>query len=108
MLDEIEIKEDKILRQIGLELMFNNPQKRANDTGITAIELSRKHKIPIDIVRKKLAILQEKGIATSKGNNPKYWKFNDYNFLRMDESDPVYLTLCCFDDVDFDQYFEYK
>lgn len=107
MLDEVEIKEDKILRQIGLELMFNNPQQRDNSTGITAIELSRKYKISIDIVKKKLAILQSKGIVIAFGNSPKYWKFNDYNFLRMDESDPVYLTLCCFDDVDFDQYFEY-
>jgi len=107
MLDETEIKEDKNLRLIGLELMFSTPQSRENSTGLTAIEISRKHKLSMDIVKKKLAILQEKGIVHAIGNNPKYWKFNDYNFLRMDESDPVYLTLCCFDDVDFDQFFDY-
>ncbi|MDD3013026.1 MAG: hypothetical protein PHC34_04915 [Candidatus Gastranaerophilales bacterium] len=108
MPEEIEIKEDKVLRLIGLELMFSNPQNRENLTGITAIELSRKHKLSIDIVKKKLNILQKKGLVLAIGNSPKYWKFNDYNFLRMDEEDPVYLTLCCFDDVDFDQFFNYQ
>jgi hypothetical protein len=108
MSEEVEIKEDKILRLIGLELMFSNPQHRENAEGITAIELSRKHNLPIDTVKKKLKILQDKDIVLAIGNSPKYWKFNDYNFLRMDEEDPVYLTLCCFDDVDFDQFFNYQ
>jgi len=107
MLDEFEIKEDKVLRLIGLELMFSNPQNRENSEGLTAIDISRKHKLTINIVKKKLSILHEKGLVLAIGNNPKYWKFNDYNFLRMDEDDPVYLTLCCFDDVDFDQFFNY-
>jgi len=108
MLEEVEIKEDKILRLIGLELMFSNPQNRESPEGLTAIDISRKHKLPIDIVKKKLKILHDKGIVLAIGNSPKFWKFNDYNFLRMDEDDPIYLTLCCFDDIDFDQFFNYQ
>ena len=47
------------------------------------------------------------GIVRVKGINPKYWKFDDYSFQRMDENDDVYKLLCSFDDVDFDRYFSY-
>jgi len=101
------VKEDRDLQKIGLELMFSTPQKTKNSEGVTAIELSRKYKIDIAIVKKKLRILQEKGLIRSIGINPKYWQFDHYNFQRINEDDPVYLLLCCFDDVDFDQFFNY-
>ncbi|OGI01759.1 MAG: hypothetical protein A2287_09500 [Candidatus Melainabacteria bacterium RIFOXYA12_FULL_32_12] len=106
-LDKIDIEEDQILKKIGLELMFSNPQRRERPEGTTAIELSRKLNIKMEIVKKKLRILQDKGLIRSIGINPKYWEFNDYNFQRMDENDSVYLLLCSFEDVDFDQYFNY-
>jgi hypothetical protein len=99
--------DDKILRKIGLELMFSNPQNRTYAEGLTAIELARRANLKVDIVKKKLKILQEKGIVRSTGISPKYWLFDDYRFQRMDEEDPVYLLLCNFDDVDFCQFFEY-
>jgi len=100
-------QDDKILRQIGLELMFSNPQNRVYAEGVTAIELARRAKLKLDIVKKKLRILQEKGIVRSSGVSPKYWLFDDYSFQRMQEDDPIYLLLCNFDDVDFCHFFEY-
>jgi len=100
-------QDDAILRQVGLELMFSNPQKRNYAEGITATELAKKLGMKLDIVKKKLRILTEKGIVRSVGISPKYWIFDDYNFQRMNEEDPIYLLLCCFDDVDFCKYFEY-
>lgn len=99
--------DDKILRQIGLELMFSNPQKRVFAEGLTAVELARRANIKLDIVKKKLKILQEKGIVRSSGISPKYWIFDDYNFQRIEEDDPVYMLLCNFDDVDFCKFFDY-
>jgi len=78
--------EDKDLKKVGLELMFMTP---------------------VDIVKKKLVILKDAGVVSVKGINPKYWKFDDYSFQRMDEDDDVYKLLCSFDDVDFDKYFSY-
>ncbi len=100
-------QDDKILRQIGLELMFSNPQNRTYEEGLTAIELSKRTNLKIDIVKKKLKILQESLIVRSTGVSPKFWIFDDYNFQRMNEEDPVYLLLCSFDDVDFCKFFEY-
>ena len=54
---------------------------------------------------KKLNILKECDIVRVKGINPKFWKFDEYSFQRMDEDDEVYKLLCSFDDVDFDKYF---
>lgn len=99
--------EDKALKEVGLELMFLTPEKCNNDDGITAVELSKHLSIPLDTVKKKLKILQSKGIVQVKGINPKIWKFNEYNFQRMPEDDEVYTLLCSFDDVDFDKYFSY-
>ena len=101
------ISEDMELKEIGLELMFLTPEKCSHDDGITAVELSRQLNLPIDTVKKKLKILHSKGIVQVKGINPKVWKFNEYNFQRMDEDDEVYTLLCSFDDVDFDKYFSY-
>ena len=56
---------------------------------------------------KKLNILKEEGIVRIIGINPKYWKFDNYTFQRMDEDNEVYKLLCSFDDVDFDRYFQY-
>ena len=100
-------EDDKVLRQVGLELMFSTPQNRTYEEGLTAVELSGKFNIKIEIVKKKLRILQEKGIVRSSGMSPKFWLFDDYNFQRINEEDPVYSLLCNFDDVDFCQYFEY-
>lgn len=99
--------EDKELKKVGLELMFLTPEKYASEKGITAVELSKLVKLPIEIVKKKLCILREKEIVHSKGINPKYWLFNEYNFHRMDEEDEVFQLLCSFDDVDFDRFFQY-
>lgn len=100
-------QDDKILRQVGLELMFSNPQNRVSAEGITAVELARRINLKIDIVKKKLNILQEKGIVRATGVSPKYWLFDDYGFQRVEEDDPVYMLLCNFDDVDFCHFFEY-
>lgn len=99
--------EDKELKAIGLELMFLTPEKCSSDSGITAVELSKRVNIPVETVKKKLNILKEKNIVIVKGSNPKYWSFDQYNFQRMPEDDDLFLLLCSFDDVDFDKYFSY-
>lgn len=100
-------EEDLELKKVGLELMFLTPEKYDNEDGITAVELSKLVELPLDTVKKKLSILKEKSIVRVKGNNPKYWLFDEYNFQRMDENDDTFLLLCSFDDVDFDRYFSY-
>lgn len=105
---QVDISQDTELKEVGLELMFLTPEKYASDNGITAVELSKLVKLPLDTVKKKLAILKDKNIVRVKGNNPKFWLFDEYNFQRMDEDDEVFLLLSCFDDVDFDKYFTYK
>ncbi len=104
---QVDISQDTELKEVGLELMFLTPEKYAGDDGITAVELSKLVKLPLDTVKKKLAILKDKNIVRVKGNNPKFWLFDEYNFQRMDEDDEVFLLLSCFDDVDFDKYFTY-
>lgn len=99
--------EDKQLKKVGLELMFMTPEKCTSYDGITAVELAKLVDLPVDIVKKKLNILKDAEIVKVKGINPKYWKFNEYNFQRMDESDELFKLLCSFDDVDFDRYFQY-
>lgn len=105
---QVDISQDTELKEVGLELMFLTPEKYAGDDGITAVELSKLVKLPLDTVKKKLAILKDKNIVRVKGNNPKFWLFDEYNFQRMNEDDEVFLLLSCFDDVDFDKYFTYK
>ena len=100
-------EEDLELKKVGLELMFLTPEKHENPEGITAVELSKLVELPIDVVKSKLSLLKEKSIVRVKGNNPKFWLFDEYNFQRMDENDEVFLLLCSFDDVDFDRYFSY-
>ncbi len=103
----VAIQDDKDLKAVGLELMFLTPEKYSSEEGITAVELSKLLNMPIDTVKKKLAILKQRQIVRVKGNNPKFWLFDEYNFQRMDEEDEVFLLLSCFDDVDFDKYFSY-
>ncbi len=98
---------DTALKKVGLELMFMTPERGAHEDGITAVELAKIVELPVEIVKKKLTILKEKEIVQVKGIRPKYWKFDDYKFQRMDEEDDVYKLLCNFDDVDFDRYFQY-
>jgi hypothetical protein len=100
-------EEDLELKKVGLELMFLTPEKYDSEFCITAVELSKLVELPIDTVKKKLSILKEKNIVRVKGNNPKFWLFDEYNFQRMDEDDETFLLLCSFDDVDFDRYFSY-
>lgn len=100
-------EEDKDLKKVGLELMFLTPEKCSRPEGLSAVELSKLLGISVEIVKKKLKILFEKEIVQVKGINPKLWKFNEYNFQRMDEDDEVFRLLCSFDDVDFDRYFQY-
>lgn len=99
--------EDKELKKVGLELMFMTPEKCSDERGITAVELAKLVEIPLEIVKKKLIILKDEGIVRVIGINPKYWKFDNYSFQRMDEDSDVFKLLCSFDDVDFDRYFQY-
>lgn len=103
----VDISEDIELKSVGLELMFLTPEKYAGDDGITAVELSKLVNLPVNTVKKKLSILKDRNIVRVKGNNPKFWLFDEYNFQRMDEEDEVFLLLSCFDDVDFDKFFSY-
>ncbi len=108
MHDDFDIAtEDKELKKVGLELMFLTPEKCAYSDGITAVELAKLLGLSVEIVKKKLKILFEKNIIRVKGINPKLWKFDEYNFQRMDEDDEVFRLLCSFDDVDFDRFFQY-
>ena len=102
-----QIEEDKDLKKVGLELMFLTPEKCSSSDGITAVELAKLVGLPAETVKKKLNILKEKEIVKVRGINPKYWKFNEYNFQRMDENDDIFRLLCSFDDVDFDKFFSY-
>ena len=99
--------EDIKLKKVGLELMFLTPEKCSNTDGITAVELAKLVDLPIEDVKKKLNILKEKNIVRVKGMNPKYWKFDEYNFQRLDDDDDIFHLLCNFDDVDFDKFFTY-
>ena len=99
--------EDTKLKKVGLELMFLTPEKCSNTDGITAVELAKLVDLPIEDVKKKLNILKEKNIVRVKGMNPKYWKFDEYNFQRLDDDDEIFHLLCNFDDVDFDKFFTY-
>jgi len=101
------ILQDETLKVVGLELMFCTPEKCSSEAGITAIELARRLSLPTDTVKKKLKILFEKKIIRVTGINPKYWKFDEYQFQKMDEEDDVYKLLSDFENVDFDKYFEY-
>ena len=60
-------------------------------------------------VRKEVSdiVSEDAGIVRVKGIKPKYWKFDEYNFQRMDEQDELFRLLCSFDDVDFDRFFSY-
>lgn len=100
-------KTDIELKKVGLELMFMTPEKCNHSDGITAVELARMVELPIDIVKKKLNILKAEDLVRVKGINPKYWKFDDYKFQRMNEENEIYKLLCNFDEVDFDRYFQY-
>lgn len=105
---QIELdSEDKDLKKVGLELMFLTQEKCSSPWGITAVELAKLVKIPVEIVKKKLNILKDCEIVKVKGMKPKYWTFDEYNFQRMDEDDDVFRLLCSFEDVDFDRYFQY-
>ena len=99
--------EDKSLKMVGLELMFLTPEKYSNSEGITAVELAKLVNLPVEEVKKKLNILKDKNIVRVKGINPKYWKFDEYNFQRLDDDDDIFHLLCNFEDVDFDKYFSY-
>lgn len=104
---ELGYYEDKDLKMVGLELMFMTPEKCSNEDGISAVELAKVLKLPSDLVKKKLKILLTKGIVKVKGINPKLWKFDEYQFQRLDDDDDIFQLLCSFDDVDFDRYFSY-
>ena len=99
--------EDTSLKMVGLELMFLTSEKCSSADGITAVELAKLVKLPVDTVKKKLQILKDKNIARVKGINPKCWLFDEYNFQRLDDDDEIFHLLCNFEDVDFDKYFTY-
>lgn len=99
--------EDKELKLVGLELMFLTPEKHSNEKGITAVELSKRVNLSVEVVKKKLKILYEHEIIRCSGINPKMWKFDEFNFQRLDEDDGLYQLLSSFEDVDFDRYFCY-
>ena len=99
--------EDKELKKVGLELMFMTPEKCDKPDGITAVELAKLVELPVETVKKKLVVLRNAEIVQVKGIKPKYWRFDEYNFQRMDEDDDIFRLLCSFDDVDFARYFQY-
>ncbi|MBQ4113814.1 hypothetical protein IJD34_00250 [bacterium] len=99
--------EDTNLKMVGLELMFLTPEKHSSSDGITAVELAKLVNLPVEEVKKKLQILKDKNIVRVKGINPKYWRFDEYNFQRLDDDDEIFHLLCNFEDVDFDKYFTY-
>ena len=99
--------EDTNLKMVGLELMFLTPEKYSSTDGITAVELAKLVNLPVEEVKKKLNILKDKNIVRVKGMNPKFWKFDEYNFQRLDDDDEIFHLLCNFEDVDFDKYFTY-
>lgn len=101
------ILEDVNLKKVGLELMFLTPEKYSNAEGITYVELAKLVGLPVEEVKKKLNILKDKNIVRVKGMNPKFWKFDEYNFQRLDDDDEIFHLLCNFEDVDFDKYFTY-
>ena len=100
-------EEDKELKKVGLELMFMTPEKCSSEKGIPAVELAKLVELPLETVKKKLQILKDEGIVRVIGIRPKYWKFDNYTFQRMDEDNDTFKLLCSFDDVDFDRYFQY-
>lgn len=102
-----EITEDKELQLVGLELMFYAPDKFANKDGLTTIEIAKRVNLKTDIVKKKLKLLYDNNIVRCTGINPKYWKFDEYNFMRMNEDDFIYKLLCNYDDVDFCKYYNF-
>ena len=63
--------EDKDLKKVGLELMFMTPEKGAVENWVTAVELAKMVELPVDIVKKKLAILKDAGIVRVQGISPK-------------------------------------
>ena len=96
--------ETKLLENLCAIHLF---KRYSNTDGITAIELAKLVNLPVDIVKKKLQILKDKNIVRVKGMNPKFWKFDEYNFQRLDDDDEIFHLLCNFEDVDFDRYFKY-
>ena len=99
--------EDTNLKMVGLELMFLTPEKYSNADGITAVELAKLVNLPVETVKKKLQILKDKNIVRVKGNNPKFWLFDEYNYQRLDDDDEIFHLLCNFEDVDFGKYFSF-
>ena len=55
--------EDKALKLVGLELMFLTPEKYSNPQGITAVELSKRVGLELDVVKKKLKVLPIKNLT---------------------------------------------
>ncbi len=108
MYDYDQENEDKELKKVGLELMFLTPEKYSNEEGITSVELAKLVDLPLETVKKKLNILKDHGVVRVRGINPKYWRFDEYNFQRLDDSHELFQLLCSFDDVDFDKYFDYS
>ena len=107
MIDEF-VEEDSALKQIGLELMFMTEDKYSSPEGITSVELAKILGLDLTTVKRKLKILHENNLVRVVGINPKYWKFDEYSFQRMDVDNEIYRLLTCFDDVDFDRYFDFK
>ena len=101
------LDEDIALKKIGLELMFMTEDKYSSPDGITAVELAKVLEMDLNTVKKKLRILQENNLVRVIGINPKYWKFDEYKYQRLDEEDEIYQLLFSFDDVDFYRYFVY-
>ena len=88
-----EISQDMELKRVGLEMMFLTPDKFCSDLGITAVELAKCAELPCETVKKKLKILLEKKLVIVTRNNTKYWRFEEYNYKRIDEDYEVYLIL---------------
>ena len=94
----LDVKNGRVVKGVNFENL-----RYAGDP----VELAKLVNLPLDTVKKKLKILTDAKIIRVKGINPKCFQFDEYQFQRMDEEDPIYKHLCSFDDVDFDKYFNY-
>lgn len=96
---------DETLRIVALELMYNNPQKWQSPEGPTTQEIARRHNLPLDIVKRQLAVLLEAGLVRSISYSPKRWQFDEYNFDRMSAEDPLLLIITRYEDEDYERFY---
>lgn len=103
--NDIKIASDELLRAVALELMYNNPAKWQDPEGPTAQEIARRHNASTDEVKKKLKILQDEGLARTRGMKPKRWQFDEYVYEEMDTESTLFCLISRYDDEDYEKYY---